>query len=158
MGLGVVARFSSLTEAQIACGALCSAGFHAEVFDQTFGTMVWTDQVSIGGFRVMAPEAEIADAAAYLRQAQSEAPPREPSDRPGDGAWGAAAALSAFTVGVDFSWFLLGLRDRLRRGGPLSIAEILLRTVAIVVMLIFAGAIVALLIDFVGRTLIHPQA
>ena len=156
MGLGVIARFSTLSEAQVACGALCSAGFHAELFDQSFGTMVWTDQVAIGGFRVVAPEGELADAVAYLKQAESEAPEREPSASRGDGPWGAAAVLSAFTIGVDFSWLLLGVRHRLRRRGALSILELLFTAAAMVVMLVFAAAIIALFIAFIDGWLVHP--
>ena len=158
MGLSVIARFSTLTEAQVACGALRSAGFHAEVFDQSFGTMVWTDQVAIGGFRVVAPEGELADAVAYLKQAENEAPEPESSASRGDGPWGAAAAASALTVGVDFSWLLLGVRNRLKRGGALSILELLFTAAAMVVMLVFAGAIIALVIAFTGGWLVHPPA
>ena len=157
MGLGVIARFSTLSEAQVACGALRSAGFHAEVFDQSFGTMVWTDQVAIGGFRVVAPEGELADAVAYLRQAQADAPEPKAVTTRGATPWGVAVALSAVTIGVDFSWLLLGFRDRLKRG-PLAIVEVVFITAAALVMLVFAGAIIALLIDFISRLVVHPQA
>jgi len=64
MGLSVVAAFPSLMEAQIACGALCAAGFDAEVFDQNFGRVIPTDL--IGGFRIMVPEDQDDAAKSFL--------------------------------------------------------------------------------------------
>ncbi len=97
--------------------------------------------------------ADTAAAVAYLKQAQSEAPEPEPSASRRDGPWGAAAAVSALTIGVDFSWLLLGVRKRLKRGGVLSIVELLLIAVAMMVTLAFAAAIAVLFID---GWLLHP--
>lgn len=47
--------------------ALQSAGFHTEVLDRHWGSNVWTDQVYIGGFRVVLPEAELDEAIEVVR-------------------------------------------------------------------------------------------
>ncbi|HEY3797034.1 MAG TPA: DUF2007 domain-containing protein [Caulobacteraceae bacterium] len=62
MGLAIVTRIPSLSEAQIAAGALRSAGIAAEVFDANFGRMEAPVIESLGGYRIMAPEQEVADA------------------------------------------------------------------------------------------------
>ncbi len=56
MDLEVVAAFSSLIEAQIACSALRSAGVAAQVMDQAFSSIL--PAAPIGGFRVGAPIGE----------------------------------------------------------------------------------------------------
>ncbi len=56
MAVSVVAAFPSLSEAQIACGALRAAGFDAQLFDENFGRVLAIDLV--GGFRVVAPDRE----------------------------------------------------------------------------------------------------
>jgi hypothetical protein len=75
MSLAVVARYWNLPEAHVAAAALRSAGVRAEVFDDQFGVMFWTEQSVLGGFRVVAPADELAEAAGLLA---SIAPPPSP--------------------------------------------------------------------------------
>ena len=65
MDLEVVASFSSLIEAQIACSALCSAGVAAQVMDQAFSSIL--PAAPIGGFRVGAPIGDGARARRLLK-------------------------------------------------------------------------------------------
>ena len=67
MGLALVTRIPNLMEAHIAVGALRSAGIAAEVFDGNFGAMEAPVIEGLGGYRVMAPEAEVAEARETLR-------------------------------------------------------------------------------------------
>jgi hypothetical protein len=67
MTLAVLARCSTLPEAEVMASALQSAGFHAEVLDRHWGSNIWTDQVYIGGFRVVLPEAELDEAIEVVR-------------------------------------------------------------------------------------------
>jgi hypothetical protein len=67
VGLALVARIPNLMEAHIAAGALQSAGVAAEVFDAGFGAMEAPVIEGLGGYRLMAPEEEVADARATLK-------------------------------------------------------------------------------------------
>jgi hypothetical protein len=67
MGLAIVTRIPSLMEAQIAAGALRAAGIDAQVFDGAFGAMEAPVIEQLGGFRIMAPEEQIAAARDTLR-------------------------------------------------------------------------------------------
>ena len=67
MGLAVVTRIPNLAEAQIAVGALRSGGIDAELFDGNFGTTEAPVIEGLGGFRIMAPEHQVADAREVLR-------------------------------------------------------------------------------------------
>lgn len=64
MDIEVVASFSSLIEAQIACSALRSAGVAAQLMDQAFSSILPT--APLGGFRVGAPVGEGARARRLL--------------------------------------------------------------------------------------------
>jgi hypothetical protein len=75
MALAVVAVFVDLQEAQIAAGALRAAGLAAEVFDGQLGAVYWIAQSALGGYRVVVPQAEAADALALLQQIRDTAPP-----------------------------------------------------------------------------------
>ena len=67
MGLGLVARIPSLVEAQIAAGALRSAGIDAQVFDANFGQVEAPVIEALGGFRIMAPAEQTAEAREILK-------------------------------------------------------------------------------------------
>jgi hypothetical protein len=67
VGLALVTRIPNLMEAHIAAGALRSAGIAAEVFDGNFGAMEAPVIESLGGYRLMAPEEEVAEARATLK-------------------------------------------------------------------------------------------
>ncbi len=66
MALAVVTRIPNFAEAQIAAGALRSAGIDAEVFDVGFGQIEAPVIEQLGGFRIMAPEEEAAAARQIL--------------------------------------------------------------------------------------------
>ncbi len=72
MDLEVVAAFSSLIEAQIACSALRSAGVAAQVMDQAFSSIL--PAAPIGGFRVGAPIGEGARARRLLESVTGDEP------------------------------------------------------------------------------------
>jgi hypothetical protein len=80
MGLEVVARLSTIVEAQVVCGALRAAGFRAEVFDVGPGTVYW--ETMTAGFRVVVPEDDLKDAVAYLAEVRRGA--REDPEPPID--------------------------------------------------------------------------
>ena len=67
MGLALVTRIPNLMEAHIAAGALRSAGIAAEVFDGAFGAMEAPVIESLGGYRLMAPQEQVAEARATLK-------------------------------------------------------------------------------------------
>jgi hypothetical protein len=68
MGIAVVGRYAMLSEAWVVCSALRSAGIPAEVFDHYRGTMIWTQQTLLGGFRVAVPTRDLDDAYALLQE------------------------------------------------------------------------------------------
>jgi hypothetical protein len=67
VALAVVTRIPNLAEAQIAVGALRSGGIDAELFDGNFGTTEAPVIEGLGGFRIMAPDHQVADAREALR-------------------------------------------------------------------------------------------
>jgi len=71
VGLALVTRIPNLMEAHIVVGALRSAGIAAEVFDGAFGAMEAPVIESLGGYRVMAPEEDVAEARATLKALRS---------------------------------------------------------------------------------------
>jgi Putative prokaryotic signal transducing protein len=67
VGLALVTRIPNLMEAHIAAGALRSAGIAAEVFDGNFGAIEAPVIEGLGGYRLMAPEEEVAEARETLK-------------------------------------------------------------------------------------------
>ena len=67
MALAIVTRIPTLVEAQIAVGALRSAGIDAQLFDGAFGAIESPVIEALGGFRIMAPEGQVDDARDALR-------------------------------------------------------------------------------------------
>ncbi len=82
MPLAVVARLPTLVEAQIAAGALRSAGICAEVFDANFGGVEAPVIEALGGYRIMAPEDEAATARQILKILQAGPGLGEPDEYP----------------------------------------------------------------------------
>lgn len=70
MDLELVAVFSSLIEAQVACSALRAAGVPAELMDQSFSSIFPTAPPQ--GFRVAAPYGEAARARRLLKDMLEE--------------------------------------------------------------------------------------
>lgn len=79
MKLAVIARYFSLNEAQVVGSLLRACGFQASVADEIYGSVVWTAQPFLNGFRILVPWHEAADAVAVLRDV---APPPAPTPRP----------------------------------------------------------------------------
>ena len=75
MALVQIARFAELTEVQVAASALRASGIPAVVHDE-LGQMNYLLQTALGGFRLAVPEADAADARAYIAALRKE--PREP--------------------------------------------------------------------------------
>jgi hypothetical protein len=71
LGLALVTRIPNLMEAHIAAGALRSAGIAAEVFDGNFGAIEAPVIEGLGGYRLMAPEEEVAAARETLKALRS---------------------------------------------------------------------------------------
>ena len=90
MGLALVTRIPNLMEAQIAAGALRSGGIEAVVFDAAFGGMEAPVIEGLGGYRLMAPEGEVASAREMLKALRANPPPRDPDDTP----WSAPPSTS----------------------------------------------------------------
>lgn len=114
MALAEVARFATLSEAHVVCGALEASGFHAVVFDQEVGTSLWTNQYALSGFRLMVPGDELAEAGAFLKELRKADPealnwqahPQALSGAPvaalgvamGDAGWAVAVMRQRFTL------------------------------------------------------------
>src|SRR5690348_5845930 len=80
MALGLVTRIPSLAEAHIAAGALRSAGIEAQVFDANFGATESPVIEGLGGYRLMAPEGQVADARQVLKELRASPGLGEPED------------------------------------------------------------------------------
>ncbi len=121
MGLALVTRIPNLMEAHIAAGALRSAGIAAEVFDGNFGVMEAPVIESLGGYRLMAPEDEVAEARATLKALRaSPGLSTGDDDQPWGGATASTTGHSARRAGMRwitllylgtplFIWLLLQL-------------------------------------------------
>lgn len=107
MGLALVTRIPSLVEAQIAAGALRSAGIRAEVFDASFGGMEAPVIEGLGGYRIMAPEEQASEARQLLRAIRAGPGLAAPDDdnRP----WSAAFSEARKTRRRGMRWLALTL-------------------------------------------------
>ena len=92
MALAVVTRIPSLSEAQIAVGALRSGGIDAELFDANFGTTESPVIEGLGGFRIMAPAEQVSDAREVLRLLRASPGLGEPDEL---GPWAMQASDAA---------------------------------------------------------------
>jgi hypothetical protein len=146
MGMSIVASFVDRIEAQVAAGALCSAGFNAVVMDQNFASVDWMAQQALGGIRVGVPDGELEEAAQLLRELNSERPEPGPEPHPGGGWRGLAIALGVIVpllalamhgsrtwwqtllllvglVGTPLAWIIVAAaKSRNRQGQVLAIA------------------------------------
>jgi hypothetical protein len=92
VGLALVTRIPSYVEAQIAAGALRAAGIDAQVFDGAFGQVEAPVIEALGGFRIMAPEAQLASAKELLAALRAS-PGLHESDE--DGPWAVTLAQAS---------------------------------------------------------------
>jgi len=96
VALAVVTRIPSLSEAQIAVGALRSGGIDAQLFDGNFGAMESPVIEGLGGFRIMAPEDQVAAARDVLKLLRASPGLGEPDEL---GPWAMQANDAARTRG-----------------------------------------------------------
>ena len=111
MALAECRRFPILPQALVARSALEAAGLHPFVFDEFRSSMIWTEQLAIGGVRVMVLEHELEPARALLSEIEAQAaeatPPEPPRNRPG-------LLLVLFVLGIVVGWPIAGFRQRAR--------------------------------------------
>jgi hypothetical protein len=96
VALAVVTRIPNYMEAQIAVGALRSGGIDAQLFDGNFGQVESPVIESLGGFRIMAPEEQIAEARDVLRALRASPGLGEPDEM---GPWAASLGETRRTRG-----------------------------------------------------------
>jgi hypothetical protein len=96
VALAVVTRIPSLSEAQIAVGALRSGGIDAQLFDGNFGAMESPVIEGLGGFRIMAPEDQVAAARDVLKLLRASPGLGEPDEM---GPWAMQARDATRTRG-----------------------------------------------------------
>jgi hypothetical protein len=89
MGLSYVGYYAMSSEAWVVRSVLRSAGIPAEVFDHSRGSMIWTEQTMLGGFRVAVPTRDLDDSLAILK----EVAPR--AERIKDAGWTVGAMIVA---------------------------------------------------------------
>ena len=135
MALVVAATFLSLTEAQIAAGALAASGLHPVVADETFGSMLWTHQFAIQGFRLLIPQDELADARIFLAGVRSRKI-RRPRTRASRYAWAVLAVVLAAIFGGMTGWLAVAGLRRGRRGHGVVAATVTMAFGIIVVALL----------------------
>jgi len=114
VGLALVTRIPNLMEAHIAAGALRSAGIAAEVFDGNFGAMEAPVIEGLGGYRLMAPQEQVAEARETLKALRASPGLSTGEDEPPWGAPPSAAGDSVRRAGM--RWIAL-----LYLGAPLVI-------------------------------------
>lgn len=114
MGLRVVKVFSDLTEAHVACGALRASGIDATVFDVHFGAIDWSRQLAIGGFRLLAPEPELAEAVSFLQRPRRRIRPTPPDKGV---VWRTLAFGLGLFLGPYYGWMVVVVRGRSRAIG-----------------------------------------
>ena len=139
MGISVVASFLDPTEAEIAAGALRSAGFHAEAMDRNFAAMDSIARQSLGGMRVGVPDEEVAEAAQFLREIVKVRPKRTVRIQPGVG-WRLTAVLLAI-LSPPFGWLVVGMAKARGRG---KLSGMLMASALVVLVLAIALGLVLL--------------
>ena len=109
MGLTYVGYYAMSSEAWVVRSVLRSAGIPAEVFDHYRGSMIWTEQTLLGGFRVAVPTRDLDDSLAILKEGRATA-----TQRIEDKGWTVGAmivALFCFWFGSTL-WGLVAIRNR----------------------------------------------
>jgi hypothetical protein len=162
----IVGRFATVIEAQIAASALRSGGLHPEVLDSGYGSMLWTQQLTVPGFRVMVPASEAADAIAYFQTL-----PAVPADLEDEMPRSTATAhlwrplaFALLFVSPYFGWLGVGLRpDRPKRpGAGQEMMMGMVLTTAIVIGLFIAliggGLFIFTALTRLFPRLLHPDA
>lgn len=87
MALVELARFHTLSEAEVAASVLRSAGIEAMIADAHYGSVFWAQQSALGGYRLSVLDEDLADARALLDvpspepEAEDEPDPALPAGR-----------------------------------------------------------------------------
>lgn len=156
MGLGVVARFSTLVEAEVACSALRGAGFHAKVLEACTASLYWHYQTALGGLRVAVPASELQDASDYLTTILATPRPYLPRRREMGAGWRLLALLAGLAL-LPAGWFVIGARDRAAKDSALSPWGVVVVTGVVALLLALAWVAVGLFLAFIDGWLIHPR-
>jgi hypothetical protein len=122
MALVECRRFALYPQALVARSALEAAGVRAVVFDEHRATMIWTEQFSLNGIRVMVPAQELEAARELLSELD---PPIAPTR--GITAGGSSLLLMLLLLaGVAVGWPITGFRQaaRFRKVGALVVTAI----------------------------------
>jgi hypothetical protein len=136
MALVEVAQFLDRNEAYIARAALVSAGLYADVRDNSYANLMFGMAIATGGYAVLVDDAEAAEAAAILAEADPGSPealdwtehPQHLTGIP----MAALGAATALATGAEAS-MLLGLK---RRVTPLNLLLAAVPVAALVLFLI----------------------
>ena len=124
MSLAVLERYSVLTEAMVARGALESAGIPAVIAEEQHAQSDPLLHVALQGFRLCVPDAALNEARAVLQEAVREGAAGAPSDivpAKQHPVWVVAIVLGMITLGPKGGFLLQGLRDRGRRMLPVAL-------------------------------------
>ena len=100
MALVEVARFLDLTEAQVVASALRSGGLFVFVQNEVIGRMDVNLLYAVGGIRIWVPEAEAADARAYIAASRRQPSSLEPLPAAEATARSLASLLLTLVTGV----------------------------------------------------------
>lgn len=82
MPLVDVARYHTLSEAEVAASVLRSAGIEAMVADIHYGSVFWVQQSALGGYRLSVLDEDLADARALLDVPAPDPLPDDDADEP----------------------------------------------------------------------------
>jgi hypothetical protein len=107
MALVEIVRFSSLQEAIVAKSALEAMGFHPVVFDEYRANMIWTEQIAIGGIRLLVPDFEFSEARAFVLRPRRRVKPTAIMKAPNP-----LETIGYLIACAFFGWPLSGLRRR----------------------------------------------
>lgn len=150
MALVRIARFHTLSEAEVAASVLRSAGIPALVADAHYLGVFWTDTIALGGFRLSVPEEEAEDAVAILRSASPAEPIEEDSHAPLPTPQRLLAGALMVTVGAEGGWLATA------RETPASVVEKGAGALLTMVLLVCGGGLALLALAYALQLLFNP--
>jgi hypothetical protein len=118
-------RFLVLPEALVARATLEAAGFHPFLFDEFRASVIWTEQLAIGGVRLMVHDQEFESATALLAEIHGEASSATAGSSARNRPWLLLLLLFlSFMVGWPIAGFKM--HDRFHRLTALSLTALLI--------------------------------
>lgn len=123
MALVDVARFHTLSEAEVAASLLRSAGIPVSLSDTHYGSVFWIEQKALGGFRLSVPEQDLADSVALLDVPPAGPDPEDeqPAAATADAGAGRATLAVALTLLIaPAGWLVAGRRRSGRSMGEIA--------------------------------------